>query len=54
MWQCFDYGGEWINPPGNFDNTLYAIETLFTAMTTEGWVTLMWKGVDATGIHLQP
>ena len=26
--------------------------TLFTVVTTEGWVDMMWKGVDANKINL--
>jgi hypothetical protein len=51
MWECLDAGGEWINPPANFDNVLNSMLTLFTAVTTEGWVGIMWQGVDATYLH---
>ena len=53
-WDCYDAGGEWINPSANFDNTLTAMLTLFTAVTSEGWTNLMWNGVDAVGINLEP
>ncbi len=36
-----------MNQPANFDNTLSAILTLFEMSTTEGWVGVMWNGVDA-------
>ena len=52
MWDCLDYGGEWINPEANFDNVLTSFETLFSVTTTEGWVTIMWNGIDSTGYHL--
>lgn len=51
MWECLDSGGEWINPPANFDNVINSMLTLFTAVTTEGWVGIMWQGVDATSLH---
>ena len=54
MWDCLDYGGEWINPMANFDTTPNSMITLFTAVTTEGWVGIMWEGVDAVGWHLEP
>jgi hypothetical protein len=41
-WDCFDSGGEWITRPDNFDDVFKAMMTLFTAVTTEGWVSIMW------------
>ncbi|GMF20747.1 unnamed protein product [Phytophthora lilii] len=40
--------------PQNFDNVLYALLTFYEISTTEGWVTLMLAGVDATDIDMQP
>ena len=54
VWDCFDAGGEWINPSANFDNTGNAMLTLFTAVTTEGWESVMWNGIDAVGENFQP
>jgi hypothetical protein len=54
MWECLDAGGEWLNPLANFDNVPNSLLTLFTAVTTEGWVGIMWQGVDATSLHLVP
>ena len=51
MWDCYDLGGEWLQYDSNFDNVGYAIVTMFNLMTTEGWVQIMWHGVDATAIH---
>ena len=28
--------------------------TMFTMMTTEGWISVMWNAVDATEIHSVP
>ena len=28
-WDCVNYGGEWISPPMNFNNTLRGMLTLF-------------------------
>ena len=52
IWECYDRGGEWITTPANFDNTVYSMTTLFTVVTTEGWVDLMWRGVDANKVNL--
>ena len=54
MYDCYDYGGEWINPMANFDTTVNSMTTLFTAVTTEGWTNIMWNGVDSAGWRLQP
>ena len=54
IWDCYDAGGEWINPSANFDNSGRAMLALFTAVTTEGWATLMWSGIDAVGMNLEP
>ena len=53
-WDCMDYGGEWIRYPLNFDNSLNSMLTMFTVMTTEGWIDIMWRAVDTTQIHQVP
>lgn len=47
-WDCFDYGGEWLNAEGNFDDVTTAILTMFGMISTEGWLTVLWNSVDAT------
>jgi hypothetical protein len=54
MWDCLDYGGEWIKPDNNFDDVLTAMVTLFGVMTTEGWQDVMWAVVDSTEIYQVP
>jgi len=51
---CIDQGGLWLNAPSNFDNTFGAMSTLFQMMTTEGWVNVMYNGIDSTGIDKEP
>ena len=51
IWDCFDLGGEWARYDANFDHVGHAMITMFNLMTTEGWVQIMWHGVDATTIH---
>lgn len=53
-WDCCDYGGEWMRLDSNFDNVGQAMLTMFTMMTTEGWIGVMWLAVDATAIHQVP
>lgn len=40
--------------PQNFDNVLYALLAFYEISTTEGWITLMLAGVDATDVDMQP
>ena len=54
MWECYDLGGEWVNPDGHFDDLLNSFTTLFAVSTAEGWVSIMWRGIDARGMHLEP
>ena len=53
-WDCFDYGGDWVNMEDNFDNVLNAMVTMFGMMTTEGWLEVMWTAVDSTHINEVP
>ena len=53
-WECLDGGGEWVTRPDNFDDVFSAMMTLFTAVTTEGWASIMWSGVDSTKPNLVP
>lgn len=54
MWDCINYGGEWVQPDLNFDTTLNSVLTLVTIQTTEGWIDVMWSSVDAVGPYMQP
>jgi hypothetical protein len=49
-----DKGGVWMNSDSNFDNILAASTTLFEMSTTEGWVDVMFSGIDAKGIDNEP
>ena len=51
---CINNGGEWRNQKSNFDNIFTASMTLFEMMTTEGWLDVMYNGVDSRGIDMQP
>lgn len=51
---CTNFGGIWHNSNYSFDNVLKAMLTLFEMSTTEGWVSVMWSGVDAVGIEKEP
>ena len=49
---CFDAGGSWENQDINFDNVMNAMMCLFSMMTTEGWLSVMYNGMDATGVDM--
>lgn len=49
---CIDAGGLWANQDINFDNVVNAMTTLFQMLTTEGWMTVMYNGMDATDIDM--
>ena len=54
MWDCYDYGGEWITPDANYDTTLSSLLTLITVQSTEGWIDVLWNSVDAVEPYYQP
>ena len=53
-WDCINYGGEWVRPWHNFDDTLWSLLTLFSIQTTEGWIDCMWDASNAVGVDMQP
>ena len=44
-----DYGGDWLRKDSNFDNIGFAIVTMFKVALTEGWLDIMYWGMDSTG-----
>jgi hypothetical protein len=46
--------GAWTVHSYNFDNVGNAMSMLFQMSTTEGWVDMMYAGVDATGVDTHP
>lgn len=51
---CQQEGGNWVQNLRNYDNVFKSAMTLFEIGTTEGWVGMMWAGVDATKIGYHP
>lgn len=49
---CLDLGGSWKNHTRNFDSILYALPLLLEIITTEGWLDIMYRAIDARGIDL--
>jgi signal transduction histidine kinase len=48
------FGGEWLKYELNFDNAFVSVRTLFILQSTEGWVDLLWTGIDAYKIDYNP
>ena len=51
---CTKAGGTWKNQDENFDNVIESMLTVFQMMTTEGWTTVMYSGMDAVDYNMQP
>ena len=48
---CVGSGRAWVNPPfGHFDNVGAAALLLFEMATLEGWVDVLFRGVDVVGV----
>ncbi|XP_072167756.1 voltage-dependent T-type calcium channel subunit alpha-1H-like [Diadema setosum] len=53
--QCeSDSENQWINQQYNFDNLAQALVALFVLASRDGWVDIMYNGIDAVGVDLQP
>jgi len=44
----------WINQPYNFDHLGNSLMTLFVLSSIDGWVEIMYSGVDVVGVDKQP
>ena len=53
-WDCWNYGGEWVNNEDNFDNVANAMISMFGMITTEGWLDVMFAVVDSNKIDYVP
>ena len=51
-WDCMDRGGNWVNEKINFDSILEAMVSLYVIASTEGWIDMMWVGVDSVGLNM--
>eukprot|EP00746_Dinoflagellata_sp_MGD_P164295 gnl/MRDRNA2_/MRDRNA2_92848_c0_seq1.p1 gnl/MRDRNA2_/MRDRNA2_92848_c0~~gnl/MRDRNA2_/MRDRNA2_92848_c0_seq1.p1 ORF type:complete len:1567 (+),score=269.87 gnl/MRDRNA2_/MRDRNA2_92848_c0_seq1:537-4703(+) len=52
---CVEQGGLWQETLSqSFDNILTGMLTLFEISTTEGWIDVMYGGVDAVGPYMRP
>ena len=52
--ECLQYeDNRWINQKYNFDNLGGALMSLFVLSSKDGWVDIMYHGLDAVGIDQQ-
>ncbi|XP_054634832.1 voltage-dependent T-type calcium channel subunit alpha-1G isoform X1 [Dunckerocampus dactyliophorus] len=52
--QCRDAGYRWLRRKYNFDNLGQALMSLFVLSCKDGWVSIMYDGLDAVGVDQQP
>lgn len=53
--ECLNNGQNlWINSEYNFDNLGSALIALFVLSSKDGWVEIMYTGIDAVGVDKQP
>ena len=54
--QCLELSGngnKWVNHKYNFDNLGQALMSLFVLSSKDGWVNIMYQGLDAVGLDQQ-
>ena len=51
---CLEHGYEWVNQRYNFDDLGQALMSLFVLSSKDGWVEIMYHGIDAYGVDYQP
>ncbi|XP_059203397.1 voltage-dependent T-type calcium channel subunit alpha-1H [Centropristis striata] len=51
---CDDAGYRWVRRKYNFDNLVQALMSLFVLSCKDGWVNIMYDGLDAVGVDQQP
>ena len=54
MQQCMDFGGDWVRLDSNFDHIGFATLTMFKVSLTEGWLDIMYRGIDSQGAEMVP
>ncbi|XP_059180439.1 voltage-dependent T-type calcium channel subunit alpha-1G isoform X2 [Centropristis striata] len=52
--QCDSAGYQWVKHKYNFDNLGQALMSLFVLASKDGWVDIMYDGLDAVGVDQQP
>ncbi|CAJ0564538.1 unnamed protein product, partial [Mesorhabditis spiculigera] len=49
-----DTRNKWVNHRYNFDNLGQALMSLFVLSSKDGWVSIMYQGIDAVAVDVQP
>uniref|UniRef100_A0A914C966 Voltage-dependent T-type calcium channel subunit alpha n=1 Tax=Acrobeloides nanus TaxID=290746 RepID=A0A914C966_9BILA len=49
-----DSRNRWVNHRYNFDNLGQALMSLFVLSSKDGWVSIMYQGIDSVGVDMQP
>ncbi|CAL1601218.1 unnamed protein product [Knipowitschia caucasica] len=52
--QCLEAGLRWVRRKYNFDNIGQALMSLFVLSCKDGWVSIMYDGLDAVAVDQQP
>ncbi|XP_077461225.1 voltage-dependent T-type calcium channel subunit alpha-1H-like isoform X2 [Stigmatopora argus] len=52
--QCLNAGHRWLRRKYNFDNLGQALMSLFVLSCKDGWVSIMYDGLDAVAVDQQP
>ncbi|XP_069563600.1 voltage-dependent T-type calcium channel subunit alpha-1G isoform X3 [Brachyistius frenatus] len=52
--ECYAAGHKWVRHKYNFDNLGQALMSLFVLASKDGWVDIMYNGLDAVGVDQQP
>ncbi|KAM7412341.1 hypothetical protein PAMA_022023 [Pampus argenteus] len=52
--ECLSSDYRWERKTFNFDNLPQALMSLFVMYSKDGWVNIMYDGLDAVGVHKQP
>ncbi|XP_069011378.1 voltage-dependent T-type calcium channel subunit alpha-1I-like [Embiotoca jacksoni] len=52
--ECLAAGHEWVRKTFHFDNLFEALISLFVMYSKDGWVNIMYDGLDAVGVNQQP
>ncbi|XP_075318472.1 voltage-dependent T-type calcium channel subunit alpha-1H-like [Odontesthes bonariensis] len=52
--ECLAADYHWVQKNYNFDNILQALMSLFVMYSKNGWVNLMYDGLDAVAVDIQP
>ncbi|GAB6025910.1 hypothetical protein CHUAL_011882 [Chamberlinius hualienensis] len=52
--EMVDERNQWLNRKYNFDDLGQALMALFVLSSKDGWVNIMYQGLDAVGVDIQP